>query len=242
MQSVLTTQCIVLMVMLLSALSLRFGWLGFKPSFLVFLLGALILTIGALVAVSSLILSVFSATRSVNMSTTLPQLLLGLLPIFAFLMMVGSGGLKVPKIHDISTRHEPPIVFEKAVMLRKADENSLAPPTEQVKAQQRDFYTSLKALEIEGSQQVCFELVQAAVKRLNWVVIAESSERRWLEAYESTALLGFKDDIRVEITDQSGQCRIDARSVSRVGMSDLGVNAKRIQRLYTVIIELAENE
>jgi uncharacterized protein (DUF1499 family) len=52
-----------------------------------------------------------------------------------------------------------------------------------------------------------------------------------LEATDRSALFRFKDDIvlRVRPTDTGEGSIVDMRSVSRVGVSDLGVNAKRVR-------------
>jgi uncharacterized protein (DUF1499 family) len=41
--------------------------------------------------------------------------------------------------------------------------------------------------------------------------------------------MGFKDDVIIRIMAQDKMSNIDIRSVSRVGKSDLGANAKRIR-------------
>lgn len=46
---------------------------------------------------------------------------------------------------------------------------------------------------------------------------------------DTTLLFGFKDDIVIRITPAGSGSRVDVRSASRVGRSDLGVNAKRIR-------------
>ena len=50
-----------------------------------------------------------------------------------------------------------------------------------------------------------------------------------LEATETTRWFGFKDDVVVRVSPTSDGSRVDVRSVSRVGQSDLGVNARRIR-------------
>ena len=42
--------------------------------------------------------------------------------------------------------------------------------------------------------------------------------------------MGFKDDIVIRIRTNAEGTIVDLRSVSRVGRSDLGANAARIQR------------
>ena len=49
-----------------------------------------------------------------------------------------------------------------------------------------------------------------------------------LEATDTTFWFGFKDDVVLVEADGSGS-RGDVRSVSRVGASDVGTNAKRIR-------------
>ncbi|HIB54840.1 MAG TPA: DUF1499 domain-containing protein, partial [Nitrospirales bacterium] len=40
---------------------------------------------------------------------------------------------------------------------------------------------------------------------------------------------GFKDDVVIRIVSSNGGSRVDVRSVSRVGRSDVGSNAERIR-------------
>jgi uncharacterized protein (DUF1499 family) len=54
-----------------------------------------------------------------------------------------------------------------------------------------------------------------------------------VEATATTQWFQFKDDLIVRIRSEGGQTLIDVRSVSRVGQSDLGVNAERIRRFIT---------
>ena len=49
-----------------------------------------------------------------------------------------------------------------------------------------------------------------------------------IEAVDTTRFFRFKDDVVVRIRATSTGSRIDLRSRSRVGRSDLGKNAKRI--------------
>ena len=44
-----------------------------------------------------------------------------------------------------------------------------------------------------------------------------------------TPLMRFRDDVVIRITPAPGGSRIDMRSVSRFGQSDIGVNAGRIR-------------
>ena len=54
-----------------------------------------------------------------------------------------------------------------------------------------------------------------------------------LEGIDTTLLCGFKDDMVVRIQEVLQGTRVDVRSKSRVGRSDLGVNAGRIRTFLT---------
>ncbi|QYI99922.1 DUF1499 domain-containing protein [Thalassovita mediterranea] len=53
-------------------------------------------------------------------------------------------------------------------------------------------------------------------------------ERTTLEATETSTWFGFKDDVAIRIRAVEGATRVDMRSISRVGLSDLGMNARRV--------------
>jgi uncharacterized protein (DUF1499 family) len=59
-------------------------------------------------------------------------------------------------------------------------------------------------------------------------VDADSTAHR-IEATATTPWFGFKDDVVIRIEPDPAGSRVDVRSVSRVGGSDVGTNAKRIR-------------
>ncbi|MCB1686408.1 MAG: DUF1499 domain-containing protein, partial [Pseudomonadales bacterium] len=63
-------------------------------------------------------------------------------------------------------------------------------------------------------------------------IVAVDADAGVIEATATTFWFGFKDDVVVRVRDDSaGGVKVDARSVSRVGLSDLGANAARIEAL-----------
>jgi len=60
-------------------------------------------------------------------------------------------------------------------------------------------------------------------------VVAAAPDKMRIEATDTTLMFGFKDDIVVRITPQDGGSVVDVRSLSRVGGSDFGANAKRVR-------------
>lgn len=63
---------------------------------------------------------------------------------------------------------------------------------------------------------------------MGWKIVAAEAEMGRIEATDITFWFGFKDDVVIRITAQNKGSRVDVRSVSRVGLSDVGTNAKRI--------------
>ena len=51
-----------------------------------------------------------------------------------------------------------------------------------------------------------------------------------VEATATTFWFGFKDDMVIRVRPDTGGVRLDVRSMSRVGQSDVGANAARIMR------------
>ena len=64
---------------------------------------------------------------------------------------------------------------------------------------------------------------------MGWDVVAAAPEALRIEATDTTLLFGFKDDVVVRITPQAQGSVVDVRSLSRVGGSDFGTNAKRVR-------------
>ena len=73
------------------------------------------------------------------------------------------------------------------------------------------------------ARMLCF------ARLMRWAIVAADRASGRIEASATTPWFGFTDDVVVRIAPAPGGSRIDVRSVSRVGKSDLGVNARRIR-------------
>jgi len=56
-----------------------------------------------------------------------------------------------------------------------------------------------------------------------------------VEATATTFWFGFKDDVVVRASKDGDSTKVDVRSVSRVGQSDIGANAARIQKFIDAL-------
>ena len=170
------------------------------------------------------------------------------LPLLAFAGPLGYlvAHLDLPRINDIATDTASPPAF--AVLAKRPDRaNPSAYPGQPFADLQARAYPDLRPLVLERSVEEAFELVEEAVRRLRWRLVAEeppTGERAAkvgrIEATEQTLLVGFTDDIVIRIQGGSSQARIDARSASRYGRFDFGQNAARLRRLLAEVRTRAE--
>jgi uncharacterized protein (DUF1499 family) len=96
-------------------------------------------------------------------------------------------------------------------------------------------YPHIAPLDTAAAPDVAYARALEAVKARGWtVVLAEPQEGR-IEATEESYWFGFKDDIMIRVRSEGEGSRIDVRSTSRVGLSDLGANARRVRDLLDEI-------
>jgi len=136
----------------------------------------------------------------------------------------------VPAIHDISTDLETPPEFVAMVRLRADAPNPPEYAGEETANAQREAYPEIEPLLLsEDVQRVMDEAVLLVVNR-GWELVAINREEGRIEATENLAWFGFKDDVVLRFTETEEGTRVDMRSKSRIGRSDVGVNAKRIEQ------------
>ena len=82
--------------------------------------------------------------------------------------------------------------------------------------------------------QLDLQSVIAAVRDTPRTIIVEERDG-YIHAEASSALFGFVDDLELLANQDTGM--IQARSISRLGDSDLGVNSARLDRLKLLINE-----
>ena len=141
----------------------------------------------------------------------------------------------VPPIHDISTDLVNPPEFIAIAPLRADASNPVEYAGEETAVQQRKAYPELATLNFAQSKTDLVKATEQAVQNLGWELVNTDISKGIVEATETTAWFGFKDDVVVRINDEGSERFVDIRSKSRVGRSDLGKNAERI---HTLIDEL----
>jgi uncharacterized protein (DUF1499 family) len=136
----------------------------------------------------------------------------------------------VPLIHDVTTDTENPPGFVSILPLRRDAPNSAEYGGPEIAAKQRAAYPDIRTLETGISPAKAYEHALATARRMGWRIVDGNPVEGRIEATATTRWFGFKDDIVIRILPTSNDgCRLDIRSVSRVGKSDVGTNANRIR-------------
>jgi uncharacterized protein (DUF1499 family) len=136
---------------------------------------------------------------------------------------------RLPELNDISTdiANPPPLVVTN--QLRRGAANPPAYPGASAGVLQRTAYPDIVPVILPVPPAEAFKRVDKVATDMDWDVVARAPAEGRLEAIATTAWFGFSDDIVVRIKPNGAGSRIDIRSKSRVGESDLGVNARRIR-------------
>lgn len=137
-------------------------------------------------------------------------------------------GMKVPPIHDVTTDPDDPPVYIQTPLIRATTDNSLDLDAKTI-ALQREAYTDLQGLSVDMDVVNATAHAATIANSLGWEVTAQDNEQGHLEAVATTRIIGFKDDVVVRVKMTEAGTRLDVRSASRVGLSDLGANAARIR-------------
>jgi len=137
----------------------------------------------------------------------------------------------VPPIHDISTDLVNPPAFVAIAPLRADAPNPVAYDGIETAEQQRIGYPELQTLRYDQTQPELIAASTQAIENLGWELVNIDADKGIVEATDTTAWFGFKDDVVVRITDNDNERLVDIRSKSRIGGSDLGKNAARVHKL-----------
>ena len=137
---------------------------------------------------------------------------------------------RVPPIHDITTDIVQPPQFLAILPMRKDAPNPATYGGPEVAARQCSAYPDILTLLLNSPKPQAFEQALAAARAMGWRIIAAEPREGHIEATDTTFWFGFKDDIVVRVTAaDEHRSLVDVRSVSRVGRSDAGANARRIR-------------
>lgn len=235
---------------MIAALSTKFGIVSWQFGLLTLTLagGAILIGVTALVALVSLILGIRAKPRR---SGVLAAAIIGLLvPGAAGALFASAAGKGAANpIHDIATDTANPPAFSAATMAARAQTKANPVSDYQTPLGQLEPYKARVSPELAvksyaqiitakpdrpaplplggATREQGVAAVAAAMTAMGLTDIRQDPAAGTVEGVSETFWFGFKDDVVARV----GDAQIDFRSVSRVGVSDLGANTARINDL-----------
>ena len=192
----------------------------------------------AIAAIAVSLLGVIVSFWTGSWKRSLAALLIALATMGAFIAAAGKAR-QAPPIHDVATDWSEPLMFSDRVMQARGlqsnpvVENPVLPPGHPMAGQRiadvnAKTCPQAKPITLSKSPADAYDAMKAALKANGVKVASEEPIKGRMEGVATSFWYGFKDDLVVRIRSEGTGSRIDIRSVSRVGLSDLGVNCKRI--------------
>jgi len=222
-----------------AALGTKFGLWSWQIGLGSLIIGAgpFLLGIVALVAIVAFVLSVRKAPRT---GWLLAVIALAVpVGIFAMLGNVSTVAGANP-IHDIATDTASPPEFSTELVALRTEAGSN--PLKDYAAAGEDgtthgalvseLYPDLTALPVgDASTEATLSAIASGMGDIGLTDIKTDIAAGTVEGVAETFWFGFKDDVVARVADG----KIDFRSVSRVGQSDLGANSARIEELSAAV-------
>ncbi len=210
----------------------RLELFGFDVSFqiiqITFLIALLVFFVGMIISLRK---RKSHSGRSHRVGTAI---YISLIPIVGLGTQIFSA-TSVPEIHNITTDTTNPPAFNKVISLRGANSNSHIYNATELAAVQTAAYPQVKTYYSDQSVSAMFDKSLQVIKDMSWVLVSHDANAGIIEATETTPLWGFKDDVVIRISKQNEKTAVDLTSVSRIGRSDLGANAKRIVKFINAL-------
>lgn len=229
----LVTSMVAVVLLFASPLGYKYGVAELMPSFASLLLA---LTLAVIVFVGGLIMTVVANRKGLirDRQFLLVAVAISLIPMIAMAPPIAKYR-SVPPIHDISTDGLNPPTFDVVIGLRAEAPNDLEYGSEQDSAAalaklQQAAYPQIVTLESDLSVPEAVAQAALVLAQQDLEVVNVDVDNGRVEAVATTFWFGFKDDLVVRIQPTHTGSKIDVRSVSRVGQSDLGANAARIAK------------
>jgi hypothetical protein len=168
------------------------------------------------------------ASKQKKQRRKLLSVLFGAPSLIAF-GFLGFQGLVHPRINDISTDLEHPPEFRAAAAAPELAGQDLSYPHQFV-SKVREHYRELVSLLVAAPPQVVLDAAVDMIRERDDCRITRVDRKRGeLEGVAVSQVFNFRDDFVIRVRSDHRGTRVDMRSRSRDGKSDLGANAARIR-------------
>lgn len=230
-RSLLVCAILALVILLTGPLGHKFNLVPVEPSIASL---AIAMAGGLLIFVVGLVYFVIAVRKGqgADRNMVLVAMILSLVPAAVVgPQMSKAGGL--PQIHDITTDTSNPPAFVALLPIRKQSANgfeygSEVTPAEELAALTEEAYPQVKPIMTDLSVADAVARSAATLEAMGLKIEEANAEAGRVEATATTFWFGFKDDVVVRVVAEGEGSRVDVRSMSRVGLSDIGANAARI--------------
>ncbi len=183
---------------------------------------------GLAAAAVAVVMLLLPRTRRTGLAGLLMALVLGL--GVAFVPWNGMRQARaLPPIHDITTDTRRPPEFVAVLPLRAEAANPATYGGPDVTQAQIEAYPDLRTHRMDVAPAKAFDHALQTARDMGWEIVAADAAAGRIEATDTTFWFGFKDDVVIRVEADGVGSRVDVRSVSRVGKSDVGTNARRIR-------------
>lgn len=159
----------------------------------------------------------------------------------AYLLQLVATARSVPAIHDVTTNLEDMPVFTRLAVrsdnlenIPNEDRPELArmDPESRWKALHRRAYGDLQTVSVPTDVAETTERAARLARSRGWTIAKFDRDAGIVEATATSFFFRFKDDVVVRVRPDrrsAGSSLVDMRSISRVGGSDVGMNAQRVR-------------
>jgi uncharacterized protein (DUF1499 family) len=174
-----------------------------------------------------------------------------IIPVMGFANLKGTQDkvASLPFIHDVTTDTQDPPTFGAVIMAERAEVKNVntveyagkraptqakdadgKPVMKLVSALQTQAYPEVRTIVLNVSPDTAFSLAEQVARDMGWEIKETDAASGRIDATDTTFWYGFKDDVTIRLRTAEGDgTRVDIRSISRVGGSDIGANAARVE-------------
>lgn len=214
------------------------GSFSFRIGLLMLVIGFLVSVVGGLVAIAALVLGRRGGLAKSRMGLAA----LGTALLFgSYFTAQFMAAMRVPPIHDITTNLTDVPQF--STLTVRADNLAKVPgggdpayagltPQARWQAIHAKAYGDLATLHLPLDTAKAMARATALVQSRGWTIAKVDAASGTIEATDTSTFFRFKDDVVIRVrpdVSPAGGVIVDMRSISRVGESDIGVNAERIR-------------
>ncbi|GHA93365.1 hypothetical protein GCM10009069_15530 [Algimonas arctica] len=245
------------LLFILAALGTKIGlwsW-QFGLGMLTFKIAPLLMIITLVVGVFALLLALLIKPRKGIVIAVIAIII----PVAAFVNIRATQAkvASLPFIHDVTTDTQDPPTFGTVIMAERAalpgvntvdyagkrattktKDADGKPVMKLVSALQTQAYPQIRTLVLNESPDVAFGRAEQVARDMGWAIKETDAATGRIDATDTTFWYGFKDDVSIRLRPAQGDgTRVDVRSISRVGGSDIGANAARIEAFLEQLAE-----